>query len=114
GQALSSGTRVCCRQTRGLGRNRTRGFGPRISWFDVVFGRWPNQDRTVLAYASDRRTEARADGRYQVCEMGVVETSRRDPHARARESVPGECGSGRAQGGQAIRARELQQAVDLQ
>src|SRR4029077_7908818 len=97
------------RQTRGVGRNRTRGFGPWISWFDVVFGRWQNQNRAVLAYASHRGTEARADARYQVCKMGVVETSRRDPHARAREGFPRECGSGRAQGGQAIRAREIQQ-----
>jgi 8-oxo-dGTP diphosphatase len=46
--------------------------------------------------------------------MAVVETSPRDPHARSRKGIPRECGSGRAQGSQAIHARQVQQAVCLQ
>jgi len=50
------------RRTRGVGGNRTRGFGPRFSWIHALFGRWSDQDRTVLAHASQRWSCARANG----------------------------------------------------
>jgi hypothetical protein len=46
--------------------------------------------------------------------MGVVETSDRGPHARPRKGIPRECGAGGAQGSEAVRARQIQQAVGSQ
>ena len=54
-QALSRRTSACRRHTRGAGRDRTRGFGSRISRLHVVSGGRQDQDRAVLAHASHGR-----------------------------------------------------------
>src|SRR6266446_616333 len=46
--------------------------------------------------------------------MAVVEAGHRHAHARARKSVPCECGADRAEGGQTIGARQVHQAVRSQ
>jgi hypothetical protein len=38
-------------------------FRSRFSWFDVVFGRWPDQDRTVLGIGGPMREPNGMNGR---------------------------------------------------
>jgi len=73
------------------------------SWLDAFYSvDGPDQDRTVLAYAGQRWSCARADGRHQGCEVALLETSNRNALARSRKAVPRQCRSGRAQGDEAI------------
>src|SRR5215831_8768970 len=46
--------------------------------------------------------------------MAVVETGNRHAHARARKSVPCECGADRAEGDKTIGARQIYQAIRSQ